>query len=209
MIAKGSAPWICTPFILGVVALSINFIFKIQILLIPALLFFLLFTLFLLFFRDPEREIGNGIVASADGKVIGLSEEGKNIKISTFMNIHNVHVNRCPIDGKVLSVRHFDGRHLPAFRDGSEHNERVVLVLESVIGEIRIVQIAGTLARRIVPYIKENDMLRKGERIGIIRFGSRVELFLPKDRVKVKIAKGESVVAGVTTVAEVVCHENH
>jgi phosphatidylserine decarboxylase len=163
----------------------------------------------IIFFRDPEREIGKGIVACADGRI----REIKNIKddyigdctrISTFMNIYNVHVNRMPIDGTIKNIFHKSGFHLPAFKKESEKNERLIITVDTKIGKIKIIQIAGTLARRIVPYIKKGEKLKKGEKIGIIRFGSRVDIFLPEKRIKgLLVKKGEMVKAGENSIAKI------
>ena len=120
------------------------------------------------------------------------------------MNVHNVHVNRMPLDGIVKDVVHHSGIHLPAFKKESEKNERVITTIDTNIGTIKVNQIAGTLARRIVPYIKKGDKLKKGERIGIIRFGSRVDVYLPSKKIKKILVKiGEVVKAGETTIAEI------
>ncbi|PKK81836.1 MAG: phosphatidylserine decarboxylase family protein [Thermoplasmata archaeon HGW-Thermoplasmata-2] len=155
------------------------------------------------FFRDPERKIGEGIVAPADGKIsrIDHPEEGY-VRICTFMNVHNVHVNRAPMSGKVISVEHIDGKHIPAFDKDSDTNERVIIVMDTKIGNVKIVQIAGAFARRIVPYIEAGHTVEKGERIGIIRLGSRVDLWLPKEKVNLKVKEGDRVKAGETTIAE-------
>jgi phosphatidylserine decarboxylase len=119
------------------------------------------------------------------------------------MNIYNVHVNRIPLDGTVKDIVHIHGIHLPAFKKESEKNERVITTIETKIGTIKIIQIAGTIARRIVPYIKKGDKLKKGEKIGIIRFGSRVDIFLPTNKIKkINIKVGDIVKAGETTIAE-------
>jgi phosphatidylserine decarboxylase len=162
-----------------------------------------------MFFRDPDRKIGNGIVACADGKIREISELnekdiGKAICVSTFMNVYNVHVNRAPFNGVVKDIVHISGIHLPAFNKESEKNERVVIFLDTTIGQIKVVQIAGTLARRIVPYINRLDKIKRGDRIGIIRLGSRVDLYLPKKAVrKICVRKGDKVISGETSLAEV------
>jgi len=180
-----------------------------SIFLLLAFFTFLITILIIIFFRDPEREVGKGIVACADGKIreiIKLAD--KDIKdctrVSTFMNLYNVHVNRLPIDGTVRSIIHTSGFHFPAFLKKSDKNEKVIITLETKIGKIKIVQIAGTLARRIFPYIQKGNTLKKGDRIGIIRFGSRVDIYLPsKGLKKILIKKGDIVKAGVSTIAEI------
>ncbi len=120
------------------------------------------------------------------------------------MNIYNVHVNRMPLDGIVKDVVHISGAHIPAFRKDSVKNERLIMTIDTSIGVVKIVQIAGAVARRIVPYVKKGDKLKKGDKIGIIRFGSRVDLFLPDEGIKVlKVGLDNRVLAGVDTVAEI------
>jgi len=157
---------------------------------------------FLFFFRDPEREIPpEGIVSPADGVVRFIEDDGKNTRIGVFMNIHDVHVNRAPISGRVVDIRHVFGSYIPAFKKDSERNERTYMTIESPIGNVEVVQIAGALVRRIVTYVNEGDFVKKGERIGMIRFGSRVDVILPSDRVKVIAEKGDRVKAGESVIA--------
>lgn len=193
MIAKGTLHWVLTPFLLGIICLMM--FFTVRILILPAIIFFIITVFFLFFFRDPEREIEEGVVAPADGKILSVEKNN----VSTFMNLHNVHVNRAPFDGKIISVEHISGRHLPAYKKESDLNEKVVIKMDTEIGRIKIVQIAGVFARRIVPYIKKGDVVRKGQRIGIIRFGSRVDLYLPKN-IEITVKKGENVLAGKTSI---------
>jgi phosphatidylserine decarboxylase len=165
--------------------------------------------LFLVFFRDPERNIGNGIVAPADGKIREISQFkdndlGECTKISIFMNLHNVHVNRMPFDGIIKDVVHIEGAHLPAFKKESERNERVIITANTDIGLIKIIQIAGTLARRIVPYVKGGGEIKKGDKIGLIRLGSRVDIYLPTKKIKhITVKINDIVKAGADTIAEI------
>jgi len=159
-------------------------------------------TLFLAFvFRDPRRVSGEGIVAPADG-VVREVDPGRGL-ISTYLALRNVHVTRVPVDGMVESTRRSKGRHAPAFSKKVERNERVDVRLRTPIGTVDIVLMAGALARRIVPYVDAGDARHKGERLGLIRFGSRVDLYLPRDRVRILVEKGQRIRAGVTMVAEV------
>ena len=165
--------------------------------------------LLVVFFRDPERTVGSGIVAAADGVITDVSnvddpDVGSCIWVKTFLNIHNVHVNRSPVDGSVVRLEHTNGSHLPAFSKDSERNERVTLLLDSPFGRVKVVQIAGTVARRIIPYIKEGDRVKKGDRIGLIRLGSRVDVYLPKAAVSTLAVKlRDKVKAGEDTLAHV------
>jgi len=201
MLARGSEP-IMGIFLAGILlALAAwlvfgGFLLAISLALVAAILFVMLF------FRDPERHPGSDIVAPADGVVTDISDFDDYVRIATFMNVHNVHVNRAPIDCVVKSQKHMDGKCGPAYGKDAENNERTITLLETKIGGIKIVQIAGVFARRIVSYVKEGQSLSKGERIGMIRFGSRVDLYLPKKNVRVTVKTGEKVRAGESTVAE-------
>ncbi len=212
-IAKGSKFWILSSFI-GFILFFILFIFFREevfgaIFLLMSTVTFLNTIILIIFFRDPDRDIGNGIIACADGRIREISnikdnDVGDCTRISTFMNLYNVHVNRMPIDGTIKNIVHTTGLHLPAFKKESEKNERVIITVETKIGIIKIIQIAGTLARRIVPYIQIGNKLKKGKKIGIIRFGSRVDLYLPIISIKELLVKrGEIVKAGESTIAEI------
>jgi len=162
------------------------------------------------FFRDPERTMpgGNGIfVSPADGKVIliknvyekdYLHTESK--EISIFMSLFDVHVNRAPCDGKVSLIKHSPGKFLVAHKDAaSMENENTVILLEGKDGKILVRQVAGYLARRIVCRVKVDDVLKRGERYGMIKFGSRLDIYLPKDA-EIKIKLGDKVRAGETII---------
>ncbi len=207
-IAKGVEGWILTPFILGLISLLFLVIIKQSILIILSIIFFTITVLFLLFFRDPDRIIGKGIVSPADGRIqeiieIDDKDVGSCFRITIFMNLYDVHVNRIPIDGRIIYIKHYPGSHTPAFRKESERNERIVIKIDTVIGMIKIIQIAGIIARRIKPYIKVGDKLEKGSRIGIIKLGSRVDLYLPRDKIVLKVKKSDRVKAGVDSIAEI------
>jgi phosphatidylserine decarboxylase len=174
----------------------------------------LLLTLFVIwFFRNPERRISDNphqLISPADGKVIGIEEVASDdhsgrslLKISIFMNVFNVHVNRIPISGDILSIRYKPGKFLSADLDkASALNERNTVLIRTDGGrEIVVVQIAGLIARRIVCWLKEGMKVKKGERFGLIRFGSRVELFLPLGSIPL-VKKGDKVRAGETPIGE-------
>ena len=211
-IARGSKPWILASLIAGLFFLILTFLYSWSI---PSYIFlfftiviFLKTMILIIFFRDPDRDIGKDIVACADGRIREISslmdnDVGECSKISTFMNIYNVHVNRSPLNGTVRDIVHKSGIHLPAFKKESEKNERIITMIDSKMGTIKIIQIAGTLARRIVPYIKKGDKLKKGEKIGMIKFGSRVDVYLPTKNIKkINVKVGDLVKAGETTIAE-------
>jgi len=163
------------------------------------------------FFRNPERRVPGDekmIVSPADGKVIRIDEDihhellsGPCKKVSIFMSIFNVHVNRIPYSGKVSRIVYNPGRFISANLDkASEQNERKsVLILTDDGKEILTIQIAGLIARRIVCWVEEGDDLTRGERFGLIRFGSRLEVFLPMET-KLCVARGDKVQAGQTPI---------
>ncbi|MDT0266385.1 phosphatidylserine decarboxylase [Streptomyces sp. DSM 44915] len=151
------------------------------------------------FFRDPEREIGQGrVISPADGVVQSIMEwpDGRT-RVAIFMSPLNVHVNRAPVAGTVASVQHIPGGYVPAFDKESENNERVVWRFDSELGDLEMVQIAGAVARRIVPYVPQGCKVEQGERIGLIRFGSRVDVYLPEG-VEPAVEVGQRTTAGVT-----------
>ncbi|CUW32321.1 MULTISPECIES: phosphatidylserine decarboxylase [Streptomyces] len=153
------------------------------------------------FFRDPEREIAQGrVISPADGVVQSIMpwKDGRT-RVAIFMSPLNVHVNRAPLAGTVTSVEHIPGGFVPAFNKESENNERVVWHFDTELGDIEMIQIAGAVARRIVPYLPEGTKVEQGDRIGLIRFGSRVDLYLPEG-VEVAVEVGQKTVAGVTRI---------
>jgi phosphatidylserine decarboxylase len=193
MLAKGSLIWILIPLTLALISI---------ILFMPLAVLYILITLFfIVFFRDPDRAKKDGIVAPADGKITEIIKKDGFVKIVTVMNIHNVHVNRAPIDGNVKDIEHHNGNHIPAFNKDSENNERLITTLDTKIGEVKIIQIAGAFARRIEPYINKGDNIISGQRIGIIRFGSRVDLYLPENKVKIVVNQGITVKASESQIA--------
>ena len=170
---------------------------------------FLILTLFMFyFFRDPDRVTvpdKNAFYTPADGKIIVITEteedemlREKALKISIFMSPLNVHVNRAPCDGVVREVKHYPGKFLSAFKEeASKANEHITMLLESRHGKIVVKQIAGYVARRAVCRVKPGDTLAQGQRYGIIKFSSRLDIFLPLST-KVKVKLGDKVKAGET-----------
>ena len=151
------------------------------------------------FFRDPDRGPADGrLVSAADGVVQSLdAQPDGRTRVAVFMNPLNVHVNRAPVAGVVTRVEHRPGGFRPAFDKDSERNERVIWTFETEIGEITVVQIAGAMVRRIVPYFTEGQKVEQGERIGLIRFGSRVDVYLPAG-IAPAVEVGQKVRAGET-----------
>ncbi|TMR94688.1 phosphatidylserine decarboxylase [Nonomuraea basaltis] len=153
------------------------------------------------FFRDPDRTPGAGrILSPADGVVQSIDPwpDGRT-RVAIFMSPLNVHVNRAPLAGNVTSVQHVAGGFLPAFNKDSDQNERVVWHFATALGDIEMVQIAGAVARRIVPYLSAGAKVTQTERIGLIRFGSRVDIYLPEG-ISPTVSVGEKTVAGVTRI---------
>ncbi len=161
----------------------------------------------LYFFRDPDREIPPGPVAvsPADGKVVVVKPENGGQRISIFLNVFDVHVNRTPIPGRVADIRYQEGQFLVASKEAASHsNEQNLIVVDGTVGgqptRVEFKQIAGLIARRIVCYKKPGDVLAAGERVGLIKFGSRVDVQLgPEWEVVVKV--GQRVAAGSSVIA--------
>ncbi|PLX93841.1 MAG: phosphatidylserine decarboxylase family protein [Desulfuromonas sp.] len=161
------------------------------------------------FFRNPERVVPQGdnlVIAPADGKIIYVGDayeeryfKEQMTKISIFMNVFNVHVNRVPCSGKVVEMFYNKGEFLNASLDkASAQNEQAGILLETESGQkVLFVQIAGLVARRIVTYPVIGDLLKRGQRYGLIRFGSRVDIYLPR-HCDVQVTLGEKTVAGET-----------
>jgi phosphatidylserine decarboxylase len=162
---------------------------------------------FAYFFRDPEREIPSEpgvIVSPADGKVVRVDEvqeneflQGPAQYVAIFMNVFDVHINRSPVAGAVTAMRHRPGEYKAASReDAPGRNEQQAILLESAQGRrVLVVQIAGLLARRIISLVKPGQSLARGERLGLICFGSRVDIYLPRDS-QVQVKTGDRVKAG-------------
>ncbi|WP_370004464.1 archaetidylserine decarboxylase [Methanothermobacter sp. KEPCO 2] len=203
------------PFLLGYHAVSI--------------LMFSLIAFMMQFFRDPERNIpseDNIIVAPADGrrlsgKIDRIKRVGSDyplidrifpggdggILISTFMSPFDVHVNRAPVSGRVIYTEHLDGKFRIARSRVLTENERNLIVIETEHGNVGVVQIAGFIARRIVQYVNEGDYVERGSRIGMIRFGSRVDLILPEN-CEVLVKTGSRPIGGETVLARFIENED-
>ena len=172
-----------------------------------------LISLFVLqFFRDPARtvpDVPNGVVSPADGRIVVIEKtqdvygQREALKISVFMNIFNVHSNRFPVDGEVESVHYFPGKFVNADLDkASLENERNAVIIRMENGQmVTCVQVAGLVARRILCYVKQGDRLQRGQRFGFIRFGSRVDVYLPLSA-RPRVTVGDKVYATETVLAE-------
>jgi len=177
-------------------------------------IFFAILSIYIFyFFRDPNRIIplDDFIVSPADGTITYIGDantpfdiENNNqlyTKVSIFLSIFDVHVNRMPIDGTIKEIKYIPGKFINATLDkSSEQNEKNIIKISNGTYDYFVVQIAGLIARRIVCNVNKNQDLKKGERIGIIKFGSRVDLYLPKSN-KVLVSKGQKVIGGETIIS--------
>ena len=164
------------------------------------------------FFRDPERAGDRGerlVVAPADGKVVLITDVdepsfigGRARRVSIFMNVFSVHVNRYPVCGTVRHVLYAKGKFRNAVTpESSAENEQMSVGIDASGGRVLIRQIAGLIARRIITYSRDGERVHQGERMGLIRFGSRVDVFVPPDAI-IRVALGEQTTAGATVIAE-------
>ena len=163
------------------------------------------------FFRDPLRSRSynqNDVISAADGVITQVNDvkiDGKAYKqIVTFLSVFNCHVNRIPLAGKITQSVHIPGKFLAAMRgDIDKKNERQETDIETAIGLIRVVQITGAIARRICCELKPSQVTQTGERFGLIRFGSRTDVYLPADKVTVAVKKGDKVKGAITVLATI------
>ena len=190
-------------------------------------LIFLAFIVFIMqFFRDPERsipKIEGLVVAPADGRILKgqidkieivehhhplmehlLDKGKKGIRVSTFMSPFDVHVNRIPISGKVIDAIYCPGKFKMAMGDIEKDNEKNLVVIQSEFGKFGVIQIAGFVARRIVQYVNVGDEVKIGDRLGMIRFGSRVDLILPYENCEIMVKEGDKSKAAETIIAKII-----
>lgn len=214
MFHKEGAKIIFGAVVFSVVALLLTDYISINWLRIVFQLFILLFLVLILqFFRNPKRNTKlneQQVISSVDGKVVVIEEveepeffKGKRRMVSVFMSPLNVHVTRYPISGEVVYSKYHSGKYLVAWHPkASEENERTTVVVKNeVFGEVLYRQIAGALAKRIVNYAKEGDKAIQGADAGFIKFGSRVDIYLPLDA-KIKVSLGQKVKGGIDIIAE-------
>ena len=150
------------------------------------------------FFRDPKRLVPKGInqiVSPADGKIIRIDTQDEEFQIvSVFLNVFDVHVNRMPITGTFSDVSYTKGKFLMAFdHNACDENERNIITIETAVGPIRLVQIAGLIARRIICYANKGEEMQIGDRLGFMRFGSRIDLILP-NKINLEVKYGLKVI---------------
>lgn len=189
-LAKDSTPWISAPIFLSAALAAAGNWYMSALALAGSI--------FMIFFhRDPDRlPEGEGMLAPADGKVIQAVKD----RITIFMSPSNVHVNRAPLDGLVRNIEYRKGTHLPAFMGRACKNQQNRMQLSTDDGEMELRQITGTLVREIVCYVGPGDRVSRGERIGMIRFGSRVEVSIPLGY-SLLVSEGDRVRAGQTVIA--------
>jgi phosphatidylserine decarboxylase len=156
---------------------------------------------FAAFFRDPERPLGEGIVSAADGRVRAVDREGDTWRISVFMNVTNVHVNRFPLEGRVDAIEGSGSGFRPAYRPDADRNVQRHYRLSTALGTVEVVQITGVVARRLVSFVRVGSTGKRGERLGMIVLGSRVDVLLPSDRTVPVVRVGDRVLAGASSLA--------
>lgn len=170
----------------------------------------LLFVFTVYFFRDPRRDVPpdpGSIVSPADGRIVAVEEsesvegcDGPTRTVAIFLSVWDVHVNRSPVDGKIARVEYRKGDFKRAYlSDASAHNEQTRILIESPLGKVLVRQIAGILARRIICNLRAGDKVVRGERFGMIKFGSRTELALPQS-VRLRVSVGDKVKGGETII---------
>ena len=168
-------------------------------------IFGILFVFCLNFFRNPKRLVPDGsnhIVSPADGKIINIRslDNDEYQSISIFLNVFDVHVNRMPIRGEFSDIHYTKGKFLLAFdHNACDENERNTITFNTVIGPIKLVQIAGLIARRIICYANKGKTMEMGQRLGFMRFGSRIDLILPK-KVRLEVKMGQKVMGNTTII---------
>ncbi len=170
-----------------------------------AAIFGILFLFILNFFRDFEQDTpqdANAFICPANGKVIRAEASADGVRVDIFMNVFDVHVNRAPMRGTITNMEYIEGKFMNAdFEKACDENERNIITLQTEDGtEVSFVQISGLIARRIVSYVQVGDKVEAGQRVGMIRFGSRVDSYMPAD-FELCVQVGDKVVAGKTILA--------
>jgi len=209
IIAKEGMKLIIPSFVLSAVLFIIRFSILTDVL-AAIVLFFCLFCVY--FFRNPKRHADappDALIAPADGTITEITDlmeaeflDNETTRITIFMSPVDVHVNRAPCDGRIARVVHKSGEFAVAFKkDIDKENERNYILIEHGAEKILLVQIAGFLARRIISYVRENDVVSRGDRVGIIAFGSRVDIYFPKTYESM-VQLGQKVKAGLTVLAD-------
>lgn len=189
-LAKYSTTWISVPIFITALLAALGNWYASSVALVGSV--------FIIFFhRDPDRgPDGDGMVSPADGRVLPSEQN----KIAVFMGPWDVHVNRAPLDGLVKAIVRKKGGHVPAFLGSASRNDQNRILLETAYGDVEICQISGSIVRDIICYVRPGDRVLRGERIGMVRFGSRVEVTIPPG-FKIRVESGEKVRAGESIIA--------
>jgi len=200
--AKEGWSFIFIPLVLGILSIVLGRTLVFQI---AGSVLILLGLFCLFFFRDPVRHIPHGenlILSPCDGTVMEVTEEDNRKVIRVFLSVFNVHLQRSPVAGTIKSVEYRPGKFLPAMKpEAHSVNEQNVITISTPKGEYIVKQIAGILARRVVSWVKAGDKVEKGQRIGLIKFGSQVDVTFPQGA-QVKVSVGDTVTAGETVIGE-------
>jgi phosphatidylserine decarboxylase len=196
-IASDALPFALPPALLAVTALAWG-------LLLPGVLLAALAAAITAFFRDPERSSdapSGHVLSPADGRVLaaGPEDDGR-VRVTIFLSLFNVHVARSPVAGRLVRAERIDGGYAAAYRDEAAQNARVHMEVETPAGPVEFALMAGLVARRVLPWVSAPARLERGQRVAIIRFGSRSEVLLPRGFEAV-VAEGDTVRAGVTVIA--------
>lgn len=206
MIAPGARRWVLPPWIL-VIALLVLAVVRILpwdwALIAVVVVLAGLASFLTVFFRDPERPIGPGVVSAADGHVREVVQEGDRWRVSVFMNVTDVHVNRSPYASRVLRIQNSGEGFRPAFHVDAAHNVQRRYELATPLGLVEVIQMTGIVARRLVSLVRPGLELTKGERLGMILLGSRVDVLLPAASCLPCVRTGDRVWAGTSSIAEV------
>lgn len=199
-IAKEGIPFIVIPLVLGISAILLG-----RFWVYPGAVLVLLALFCCYFFRDPSRNVlqdNRLVISPADGRVMEITKEGDSKVIRIFLSVFNVHLQRAPITGTVTSMEYKPGKFLPAM-DKAAHieNEQNIIKIKNQQGEYVVKQIAGILARRVVSWVKQGDEIKMGQHIGLIKFGSQVDISMP-GAADIKVKEGDKVTGGLTVLAE-------
>ena len=201
-----------------IIALAVGAVLAYFHFFILALIFAVLTLFCVFFFRNPKRMIPEGdmiVVSPADGKVMDVTTikeelfiKGDAKRIRIFLSLFNVHINRAPVSGKVGFVKQVTGQYLPAYKDeASFKNQRNYIGLETDFGKVMVVQITGLVARRLICWVESGNVLQRGERFGLIRFGSCTEIYLPVDT-EILVEPGDNVKGGESVIAKFISNFN-
>jgi phosphatidylserine decarboxylase len=198
-IAKEGLPFIVIPAILGVALVLLG-----RFWVVPGYVLIIAALFCCYFFRDPSRTIPkeeNLVLSPADGTIMEVGKDGDKKLIRIFLSVFNVHLQRAPVAGTVVSVEYKPGKFLPAMdKEAHIQNEQIVTTIKNKSGEYVVKQIAGILARRCVSWLKQNDEIKSGQKIGLIKFSSQVDISMPQS-VEIKVKVGDVLVGGETIIA--------